>query len=159
MGVDPGTERTGYGVVDFFADRFTAAGYGCIKTSPALSLPARLHRIYEELQKIIAVYRPERFAVEELFFNKNARTVMSVGQARGVAILAAVNAGVAVSEYTPLQVKQAVTGYGRAAKDQVRYMVRAILNLSTPPSPDDVADALALAICDALFSSGGHRNG
>ena len=157
MGVDPGTERTGYGVVDFCADRFTVAGYGCIKTSPALSLPERLGRVYEELQKVIAAYRPGRVAVEELFFNKNARTAMSVGQARGVAILAAVRAGVAVSEYTPLQVKQAVTGYGRAAKDQVRYMVRAILNLSAPPSPDDVADALALAICDALFSSGSGR--
>ncbi|MEW6276433.1 MAG: crossover junction endodeoxyribonuclease RuvC [Bacillota bacterium] len=154
IGVDPGTARTGFGVIDFWADRFTVVDYGYIKTGSELPLPGRLRLIYEQLDKIIAGFRPERFAIEELFFNKNTRTAMGVGQARGVAVLTAARAGLVVAEYTPLQVKQAVVGYGRASKEQVKYMVRAILKLPAPPAPDDVTDALAVAICDAFSASG-----
>jgi len=154
IGVDPGTARTGFGIIDFSADRFAVVDYGYIKTGGGLLLPARLQLIYEQLQKIIQNFRPERFAIEELFFNKNVRTAMGVGEARGVAVLAAAGAGLVISEYTPLQVKQAVAGYGRATKQQVKYMVKAILGLPEPPTPDDVTDALATAICDAFSSSG-----
>lgn len=154
IGVDPGTARTGFGIIDFSADRFAVVDYGYIKTGADLLLPARLQLIYAQLQKIIQDFRPERFAIEELFFNKNVRTAMGVGEARGVAVLAAARAGLMISEYTPLQVKQAVVGYGRATKQQVKYMVKAILGLPEPPTPDDVTDALAAAICDAFSSSG-----
>lgn len=112
-----------------------------------------MYTIYRELTGIIKQYQPEQFAVEELFFNKNARTALAVGHARGVAMLAAASAGLPVFEYTPLQVKQAVTGYGRAAKEQVQYMVKTILSLTQAPSPDDVADALAVAICHGQLYS------
>lgn len=154
MGVDPGTARTGFGIVDFLAERFTVVEYGYIQTSAGTSLPGRLQLIYEELQKIITKFRPGRFAVEELFFNKNSRTAMSVGQARGVTVLAAARSGLLVAEYTPLQVKQAVVGYGQATKQQVKYMVKVILGLPEPPAPDDVTDALAVAICDAFSATG-----
>jgi len=154
IGVDPGTARTGFGILDFSADRFAVVNYGYIKTGADLPLPARLRLIYEQLQKLISDSRPGRFAIEELFFNKNTRTAMGVGEARGVAVLAAAGAGLLISEYTPLQVKQAVTGYGRATKQQVKYMVKAILGLPAPPAPDDVTDALAVAICDAFSASG-----
>lgn len=152
--MDPGTARVGFGVVDFLADRFTVVNYGYIKTGADLLLPARMQLIYEELKKIIVNFKPDRFAIEEIFFNKNTRTVMSVGQAYGVAILAAARAGLLVFEYTPLQVKQAVVGYGRATKQQVSYMVKVILGLPELPAPDDVTDALAVAICDAFSSLG-----
>ena len=112
-----------------------------------------LQTIYRELVGIIRHYQPEQFAVEELFFSKNARTALAVGHARGVAMLAASSSGLPVFEYTPLQVKQAVTGYGRAAKEQVQYMVKTILALPEAPAPDDVADALAVAICHGQLYS------
>jgi crossover junction endodeoxyribonuclease RuvC len=153
MGIDPGTARTGYGIIEFLSGRFKVIHYGCVRTEAGLPLPDRLLLIYNDLSKLIEIYRPELFAIEELFFNKNTRTVMSVGQARGVAVLAGAKAGLLIYEYTPLQVKQAVAGYGRAAKQQVEYMVKALLNLKEKPSYDDVTDALAVAICCA-FSSG-----
>ncbi len=149
IGVDPGTAITGYGIVDLQGNRLEVVAYDCIKTDAGLAMPLRLQYLYRQLLAVLEFYRPEQCAVEELFFNKNARTALAVGQARGVTLLAAVNAGLEVAEYTPLEVKQAVVGYGRAAKEQVQYMVRALLCLPEIPRPDDVADALAVAICHA----------
>ncbi|MDD4767853.1 MAG: crossover junction endodeoxyribonuclease RuvC [Desulfotomaculaceae bacterium] len=153
MGVDPGTAITGYGLVKYNGSRYSLVECGCIRTSPDTPMSERLHTIYRELTGIIGQYQPEQFAVEELFFNKNARTALAVGHARGVAMLAASSSGLPVFEYTPLQVKQAVTGFGRAAKEQVQYMVKTILALPEAPNPDDVADALAVAICHGQLYS------
>ncbi|MCS5694495.1 crossover junction endodeoxyribonuclease RuvC [Desulfofundulus thermocisternus] len=151
IGIDPGTAITGYGIIDLEGNRLSVVAYDCITTQPTMPMPFRLQHLYRQLEMVLRQYRPRQFAVEELFFHKNVRTALAVGQARGVAILAAVNAGLAVAEYTPLQVKQAVVGYGRAAKEQVQYMVRALLGLPEVPRPDDVADALAVAICHAHY--------
>lgn len=149
IGVDPGTAITGYGIVDYIGNKLTPVKYDCIRTSSKLPLYERLKLVYAGITEALRFYRPEHFAVEELFFNKNARTAISVGQARGVILLAAIHQGLVVNEYTPLQVKQAVTGNGRADKEQVQFMVRMLLNLPELPSPDDVADALAVSICHA----------
>jgi crossover junction endodeoxyribonuclease RuvC len=153
MGLDPGTAITGYGLVKFEDSKFSLVDCGCVRTSPEFPLSERLQTIYSELTGVIRLYKPEQFAVEELFFNKNARTALAVGHARGVAMLAASNSGLPVFEYTPLQVKQAVTGFGRADKKQVQYMVKTILALPEAPAPDDVADALAVAICHGQLYS------
>lgn len=153
MGVDPGTAITGYGLVRYDGSKFSLVDCGCIRTSPESPLSERLQILHRELNDIIRSYNPEQFAIEELFFNKNARTALAVGHARGVAMLAASNSGMPVFEYTPLQVKQAVTGFGRAAKTQVQYMVKTILALPEAPTPDDVADALAVAICHGQLYS------
>jgi crossover junction endodeoxyribonuclease RuvC len=118
-----------------------------IRTPANTPLPSRLQAIYEDLQTIIETYQPEASAVEELFFSRNARTAMSVGHARGVTLLALANADLPIAEYTPMQIKQAVTGYGNAGKHQVQEMVRMLLNLREAPKPDDAADAAAVAIC------------
>jgi len=154
MGVYPGTALTGYGIISCKGNRFSLVDYGCIKTHAGAPLASRLRSIYVELTSLINKYKPDEFALEELFFNKNIRTALSVGHARGVAMLAGVLACSEVYEYTPLQVKQAVVGYGRAEKSQVQFMVKAILGLDEVPRPDDVADALAVAICHA-HSRGG----
>jgi len=153
MGLDPGTAITGYGLVKFDGSKFSLVDCGCVRTSTEFPLSERLQSIYAELTGVIRLYKPEQFAVEELFFNKNARTALAVGHARGVAMLAASNSGLPVFEYTPLQVKQAVTGFGRADKTQVQYMVKTILALPEAPTPDDVADALAVAICHGQLYS------
>ncbi|MFW6082978.1 MAG: crossover junction endodeoxyribonuclease RuvC [Chloroflexota bacterium] len=147
LGVDPGTATTGYGVVEQRGNRLKALASGVIRTDADQSTPARLQVIHRQLQTLATEWRPEEAAVEELFFSNNVRTAMSVGQARGVAILALADAGLPVAEYTPLAVKQAVTGYGRADKAQMQEMVRMLLGLSEIPRPDDAADALAVAIC------------
>jgi crossover junction endodeoxyribonuclease RuvC len=147
LGIDPGTAITGYGLVKGEDDELTLVAYGAITTSSDWPLPERLQRIYRELTALIEDQQPTAVAVEELFFSKNVRTALSVGQARGVALLAAANAGLPVHEYTPLQVKQAIAGYGRATKDQVQQMVRMLLALDSVPQPDDAADAIAVAIC------------
>ena len=147
MGIDPGIAIVGYSIVECKGNNLKAIDYGCIKTGADMMLPDRLKIVYDELTEIIKRYNPDELAIEELFFNKNAKSVMKVGQARGVEILAAVNQGLNVYEYTPLQIKQAVTGYGRADKNQVQEMVKMLLNLKEKPKPDDVADALAVAIC------------
>lgn len=147
LGIDPGTAIMGYGLVECSGNRLKAIHFGAIRTKAGTPLELRLRQIYEELNHIIACYQPQIIGVEELFFNKNTRTAMSVGQARGVALLAAANADIPLLEFTPLQVKQAVVGYGKATKEQVTFMVQKILNLSEKPGPDDVADALAIAIC------------
>jgi len=147
IGIDPGIAITGYGIIDKSASSFRPVAYGKVTTEAGLDSCQRLVDIYRELTSIFEEYKPQCAAVEELFFNKNAKTAIIVGEARGVAILAAANAGLDIYEYTPLQVKQAVVGYGRAQKRQVQTMVKLLLGLSEIPKPDDVADALAVALC------------
>jgi len=149
LGVDPGTATTGYGVLDYRKDKFKTLDYGCILTKSGLDLSERLCLIGGELEKIIKKFRPEAMAVEEIFYFKNIKTVISVSQARGVILLTGRKKRLTVFEFTPLQVKQAVVGYGRADKKQVQAMVKAILGLKEIPRPDDAADALAIAICAA----------
>lgn len=147
MGIDPGLALTGYGLIEETGGKSVLVTYGCIRTSKGSSTAERLLKIYNGLTDIISRYKPDTIAVEELFFNKNARSAFLVGQARGVALLAAAHAQLETYEYTPLEVKQSVTGYGRATKDQVNNMVRVILTLQETIKPDDAADALAVAIC------------
>lgn len=154
MGVDPGIAITGYGIIEYLGNKFKVIDCGCIRTSAGLPMPERLLRIYDELDGILAHTRPDEFAIEELFFSKNARTALTVGHARGVSLLPAARLGLGIHEYTPLQVKQAVVGYGRADKGQVQYMVKTLLGLKDIPRPDDVADALAVAICHAHSRNG-----
>jgi crossover junction endodeoxyribonuclease RuvC len=151
MGIDPGTAITGFGLVRYTGGKFKLVECGAIRTEANMPLYKRLHIIYNDLSTLINEYQPQQYAVEELFFNKNTRTALAVGHARGVVLLAGVNAGLDVFEYTPLQVKQAVVGYGRADKQQVQYMVKTLLKLPVVPKPDDVADAIAVAICHGHF--------
>jgi crossover junction endodeoxyribonuclease RuvC len=148
IGIDPGTATTGYGLVRENDDGSLAlVAYGAIITPPDMVMPKRLLELYRQLNEIILLHRPSSGAVEKLFFQRNVTTALSVGQARGVALLALAQHGLGVTEYTPLEVKQAVAGYGKADKNQVQQMVRALLSLSEVPTPDDAADALAVAIC------------
>jgi crossover junction endodeoxyribonuclease RuvC len=147
MGIDPGFAITGYGIVKYEGNKFSVIDYGAITTESTMILPHRLLILNNRLEELIAKHKPDAIAVEELFFNKNIKTALTVGHGRGVAILAAAKSGVDVFEYTPLQVKQSVVGYGRAEKAQVQQMIKIILNLSAIPKPDDVADALAIAVC------------
>ena len=148
IGIDPGTAITGYGLIREEQDgSLTVIGYGVIETSSNDSMPQRLVQLYQQLKSIIERHNPQSGAVEKLFFARNVRTALSVGQARGVALLALAEAGVELSEYSPNEVKQAVAGYGGADKKQVQYMVKALLELEKIPQPDDAADALAVAIC------------
>ncbi|HLA98924.1 MAG TPA: crossover junction endodeoxyribonuclease RuvC [Anaerolineales bacterium] len=148
LGIDPGTAITGYGLVrEDHNGSLAMVAYGVIETQAADTQAVRLLELYNKLSEIIVLHRPESSAVEKLFFQRNVRTALSVGQARGVALLALAQAGLAVFEYTPLEVKQAVVGYGGADKNQVQQMVRALLGLSEIPRPDDAADAIAVAIC------------
>jgi len=148
IGIDPGTATTGYGLVRENLDgSLSAVDYGAILTPADLPMPLRLLELYNKIKEILFLHRPEGGAVEKLFFQRNVRTAISVGQGRGVALLALAESGIDVMEYTPLEVKQAVVGYGGADKGQVQAMVKAILNLDEIPTPDDAADALAIAIC------------
>jgi len=152
LGIDPGIAIVGYGLVEVNGGRLCARDYGCIRTANTKPAATRLAAIYDNLNKVIKANNPQVMAIEELFFNKNSRTVIAVGQARGVALLAAAHAGLTIAEYTPLEVKQAVTGVGRASKEQVQRMVQVLLKLDSIPRPDDTADALAVAICHASFA-------
>ena len=147
LGLDPGTAITGYGVVEEVKGELRQLAFGVIRTPAGQPLPRRLQLIYREISQLAEEWEPTAAAVEELFFSRNVRTAMSVGQSRGVALLALANAGLDVAEYTPLAIKQAVTGYGNADKAQVQEMVRLLLELAEVPRPDDAADALAVAIC------------
>lgn len=147
LGVDPGTATTGYGIVEETMNGLQALDYGVITTSSKLAMPERLQIIYRDLLALAQKWEPETAAVEEVYFSVNVRTAMSVGQARGVAILALADAELEVAEYNPSMVKQAITGYGKADKRQMQEMVRMLLGLSEVPRPDDAADALATAIC------------
>lgn len=147
LGIDPGTATTGYGVIEAIGSRIRAVDYGVISTPAHMEMPQRLCLIHQGLNELISRYYPSIVAVEEIFYHRNAKTVITVAQSRGVVLLTAASAGVEVSEYTPLQVKQAVVGYGQAEKKQVQMMVQKILGLKEMPKPDDAADALAIAIC------------
>ena len=148
IGIDPGTALTGYGLVQEKEDGgLKVLDYGVIQTPSGQLMPERLLELHRQLSEIILLHRPENGAVEKLFFQRNVRTALSVGQARGVVLLALAQAGLAVAEYTPLEVKLAVAGYGGADKKQVQLMVKALLELDELPHPDDAADALAIAIC------------
>lgn len=149
LGIDPGTATTGYGVVKKEKGNVKHVAHGCILTKPSSSLEERLQIIFKELTELIDKFKPETVAVEELFFASNAKTAISVGHARGVILLACSQKKLSVWEYTPLQVKQAVCGYGRGDKQQIQKMVKTLLSLEEIPRPDDAADGLAIAICHA----------
>jgi len=147
IGIDPGIAILGYGVIEYVSNKFKVIDYNAVITTKENTMPERINILYDSLWDIFEKYKPDAVAFEELFFNQNAKTAITVGQARGVAVLCAQKQVGNVFEYTPLQVKQAVTGYGRADKKQIQQMVKVILNLREVPKPDDVADALAIAIC------------
>jgi crossover junction endodeoxyribonuclease RuvC len=148
LGIDPGTAITGYGIINEEQDGYLKVlDFGVIRTSADLSQGERLVHLYKRIKELILLHHPEMGAVEKLFFERNVRTALHVGQARGVALLAMAESNLQIGEYTPLEVKQAVAGYGGADKNQVQQMVRTILGLETVPHPDDAADALAVAIC------------
>lgn len=147
LGIDPGYAIMGYGIVDIKGTRLSSIKHGVITTDKGMEMPYRLKYLYSNLMELISEYRPDVGAIEELFFNNNAKTAILVGQARGAAMLSCINSGIDVYEYTPLQIKQALVGYGRAEKKQVQYMVKTLLNLKEVPKPDDAADAVAAAIC------------
>lgn len=149
LGIDPGLAIVGYGVVEYSASHFTTIDYGAVETPAHTPVEDRLKKIYEDLDGIIKMYKPDAMAIEELFFNTNTTTGITVAEARGVILLCAKNNGVSIFEYTPLQVKQAVVGYGRATKEQVIELVKIILKLQGKIRLDDTADALAIAICHA----------
>ncbi len=149
LGIDPGYAIVGYGIVKYEGNRFTPIKYGAITTPADMPFVKRLDKIFNDLTEIFKSYKIDALSVEKLFFNTNTTTAIDVAQARGVIILSAEKSGVDVFEYTPLQVKQAVTGYGRAEKKQIMEMTRVMLGLEKVPKPDDTADALALAICHA----------
>ena len=152
LGIDPGYAIVGYGLINYEKNRFSVIDYGAITTEAKTPFNQRLHIIFNDLAALIEKYKPEAMAIEKLFYNTNAKTVIDVAQARGVIMLAAEINGIEAYEYTPLQVKQSVVGYGRAEKKQVQEMTRVILNLEKIPKPDDTADALAMAICHAHSS-------
>jgi crossover junction endodeoxyribonuclease RuvC len=153
LGIDPGIAIVGFGFIDKIGSKLVPVQYGSIQTEAHKDPGLRLKEVYDATVQLIAKYKPEALAIEKLFFNRNVTTAFTVGQARGVMILAGVQAGLPIAEYTPLQVKQAVVGYGKAEKRQVQEMVKILLKLSAVPKPDDVADALAVAICYAHSSS------
>ena len=147
FGIDPGSDRTGYGCVESQGSRHRLIASGAIRTPAGATFPEKLLVIHTGLAALIAECRPDCVAVENLFYSTNARSALKLGHARGVAVLAAVEAGLPVVEYTPAEIKRAVVGYGRAEKQQVQQMVKLLLGLSAPPTPHDAADALAVAIC------------
>lgn len=147
LGIDPGYAIVGYGILEYKGNRFRVIDYGAITTTAGTPFPVRLQQIYDSLVLLLERFHPDALSMEKVFYNNNAKTVIDVCQARGILLLAAQQYGVRIFEYTPLQVKQAVVGYGRAEKKQVQEMTRLILNLEKVPKPDDTADALAMAIC------------
>lgn len=149
LGIDPGLAIVGWGVIEYSGNRFRTIAYGAIRTPAGMETPKRLLSIRRDMEELIKKYRPEHMAVEELFFNTNITTGIRVAEARGIVLLCGEQKGVRVAEYTPLQVKQAVVGYGRAEKKQVMTMVTSLLGLKETPKPDDTADALAIAVCHA----------
>ena len=152
LGIDPGYAIVGYGVIDYVGNHFTVVDYGAITTPAGMDFNRRLELIYDEMNVLLSTQKPEAMAIEKLFYNTNAKTVIDVAQARGVLAIAAQKNGVPMYEYTPLQVKQSVVGYGRAEKKQVQEMIKIILKLDKVPKPDDTADALAMAVCHAHTS-------
>ena len=146
LGIDPGYAILGWGVLDVEGNHFKVIAYDSILTDKDTPMPRRLQELHMGLKEIIEKYKPEEAAIEELYFNNNAKTAIMVGEARGVAVLACADGGLRIAEYTPLQIKQALVGYGRADKKQVQQMVKLLLHMDTIPRPDDAADAIACAI-------------
>ncbi len=147
LGIDPGYAIVGYGVLEYKNNKFKVIEYGAITTDASMDMFDRFKSIYDDICEVMERTKPDFMAIEELFFNSNQKTAINVAQARGVILLAAMNLGIQIFEYTPLQVKQAVAGYGRAEKKQVQQMVKLLLGLKEVPRPDDTADAVAIAIC------------
>jgi crossover junction endodeoxyribonuclease RuvC len=146
LGIDPGTATVGYGLIEACDGRLTAVAYGVITTTARARTAVRLQHIYREINRLIRQYHPDTAAIEELFFGRNITSAFMVGQARGVLLLALANAGLTIGEYSPPKIKEAVSGYGKATKEQVQFMVQNVLSLDAPPRPDDAADGLAIAI-------------
>ena len=157
LGIDPGMAIMGYGVVEEWDNGMKVLDYGVATTPSDMETPQRLLHIFDSVERLIKQYSPDAMAYEELFFNKNVKTALIIGHARGVAVLAGARKGIDLFEYTPLQVKQAVVGYGRADKRQVQQMIKLILNLREIPKPDDAADALAVAVCHIHSSQFGRK--
>jgi crossover junction endodeoxyribonuclease RuvC len=155
FGIDPGSERTGYGCVESDGRRHRLVACGAISSPPDTAFPERLRTIHAALARLLVECRPETVAIESLFHAANVRSALKLGHARGVAMLAAVEAGVLVAEYTPAEIKRAVVGYGRADKHQVQHMIKLLLGLEQAPSPHDAADALAIAVCHVHCTTGG----
>lgn len=153
LGIDPGIAIVGFGFIDQEGHKLIPVQYGCIQTEAHTDQAIRLREVYDALVQLIDKYKPDAVAIEKLFFNRNVTTAFTVGHARGVLMLAAVQKGLEIAEYTPLQIKQAIAGYGNAEKRQVQEMVKVLLHLSQIPKPDDAADALATAICHAHSSA------
>lgn len=149
LGIDPGYAITGYSVIEYKGNHFKLLNCGAIETKAGVPLPTRLEKIYDDMEKLITTFKPNAIAVEELFFNTNAKTAIGVAQGRGAVLISAAKTKVPIYEYTPLQVKQAVVGYGRADKKQVQSMIKTLLNLEKIPKLDDTTDAMAIAICHA----------
>lgn len=159
LGIDPGYAIVGWGVVEYVGNRFTPVDFGAVTTQAGVPFEQRLDRVYKGVLQVMQSYKPEALAIEQLFYQHNQTTVIGVAEARGVILLAAAQAGVPIFEYTPMQVKQAVTGYGKAVKKQVQEMTKVFLHLPAVPKPDDTADALAMAIahCHCSRSQLQHR--
>lgn len=151
LGIDPGLATTGYGLIKKENQKFSLIDYGAILTSKKLTLPPRLNLIYKKLQSVIKKHKPNLIAVEKIFFCQNAKTAIDISQARGVILLTAALNNIAISELTPLQVKQTLTNYGRAGKNQIQTMIKLLLNLKEIPKPDDAADALAIAYTAGVY--------
>ena len=158
LGIDPGIAIVGYGVLEYTKGKFRTIAMGSIETPAGIDVEERLRMVYDDMCEILDTYRPDEMAIEELFFNTNQKTAIAVAEARGVILLSAVQRGVSISEYTPLQVKQSVVGYGRAEKKQVIALVKMILGMENGPKLDDTADALALAICHAHSGGSGLKD-
>ena len=154
LGLDPGTATTGYGVISMIGNHIRPIAYGVVQTPSNLEMSKRLVMIFDAVEQIIDKFQPSEVAVAKLFFGRNTTPAITVGQARGILLLQAERAKLKIAEYTPMQVKQALVGYGSAEKKQVQYMVKTFLNLQTTPQPDDAADALAIAICHAHMRKG-----
>lgn len=152
LGIDPGYAIMGYAVLDYIGNKFVAVEYGSITTDAHTPNEERLKILYDDLTEIIKKHKPDEASIEELFYNTNATTAIMVGEARGMVLLACAKAGIKINEYTPLEIKSALTGYGKADKKQVQTMVKMILGLDETPKPDDTADAIAAAICHAHHS-------
>lgn len=149
FGIDPGLAISGYGVLNYVGNKFEVLDYGAVLTDKDMEFPKRLKKLYDSYTELFKLYKPEAVAIEELFYNKNVKTAIAIAEARGVHLLAAENLNIPLYEYTPLQIKQGIVGYGRAEKKQIQEMVRVILKLECVPKPDDVADGIAAAICHA----------
>lgn len=150
LGIDPGIARCGWGVIQVESSKLKVENCGCIETKPSVLVEKRLLMVYKEIIKLISKHKPDSIAVEELFFNTNAKTALVIGQARGVVLLAAAENNIPIGVYTPLEVKMTITGYGRADKNQIGQMVKTLLKLKEVPKPDDVTDALAIALTHAF---------